>query len=64
MNDEAASAVFGFFTRLSEDTTFAEVKLVPSVNFTFFRSWKVMVFPPFENDQLVARSGVTWSLSL
>jgi len=28
MNDEAASAVFGFFTRLSESTTFAEVKVV------------------------------------
>ena len=40
MNDAEASAVFGFFARLSEATTFAEVNVVPSWNVTSLRSWQ------------------------
>ncbi len=43
MNEAEASAVFGFFARLSEATTFAEVNVEPSWNLTPLRSWSVSV---------------------
>ncbi len=64
MNDAEASAVLGFSTRASEATTSAEVNVEPSSNLTPLRSWNVSTRLPSLNAQLVARSGVTWSLLL